>query len=284
MSESERISDEVIEVKLAESSETNASGMMLFTSGTTARPKGVMLSEAVLTAQAQSLLTAWQYSPSDHLLHVLPLHHIHGTVNALLTPVLAGSSIEFMYPFDVNVVWKRLASPFMQTDRHDSPTQDVATDNFDDTLHSGSTPVSLFTAVPTVWSRMLQAYPLLSPDLQKAGKEAISRDHLRLNMSGSAALPNPIREGWSKLSNNNILLERYGMTEVGMALSCGLDDADRVENSVGWPLPSVQARLMETDAADVQSIIALGEEVDTVSGTERQGEIQLRGPTVFEGY
>jgi malonyl-CoA/methylmalonyl-CoA synthetase len=284
MNELERSSDEVIEVKLAESSETNASGMMLFTSGTTARPKGMMLSEAVLTAQAQSLLTAWQYSPSEHLLHVLPLHHIHGTVNALLTPVLAGSSIEFMFPFDVNAAWKRLASPFMQTDRHDSPTQDVATDNFDDTLHNGSTPISLFTAVPTVWSRMLQAYPLLSPDLQKAGKEAISRDHLRLNMSGSAALPSPIREGWSKLSNNNILLERYGMTEVGMALSCGLDDADRVENSVGWPLPSVQARLMETDAAGVQSIIALGEEVDTVSGAERQGEIQLRGSTVFEGY
>jgi hypothetical protein len=53
-------------------------------------------------------------------------------------------------------------------------------------------------------------------------------------MSGSAALPSPIREGWSKMSNKNILLERYGMTEVGMALSCGIDDADRVENSVGW--------------------------------------------------
>jgi malonyl-CoA/methylmalonyl-CoA synthetase len=285
MSESERSSDEVIEVKLAESSETNASsGMMLFTSGTTARPKGVLLSEAVLTAQAQSLLMAWQYSPSDHLLHVLPLHHIHGTVNALLTPVLAGSSIEFMYPFDVNAVWKRLALPFLQTNRHDSPTQDAANIGFNNSIHDGSTPVSLSTAVPTVWSRMLQAYPLLSPELQKAGKEAISRDHLRLNMSGSAALPSPIRDGWSKLSNNNILLERYGMTEVGMALSCGLDDSDRVENSVGWPLPSVQARLMETDAAGVESVIALGEEIDIVSGTERQGEIQLRGPTVFTGY
>jgi malonyl-CoA/methylmalonyl-CoA synthetase len=166
MSESERSSDEVIEVKLAESSETNASsGMMLFTSGTTARPKGVLLSEAVLTAQAQSLLMAWQYSPSDHLLHVLPLHHIHGTVNALLTPVLAGSSIEFMYPFDVNAVWKRLALPFLQTNRHDSPTQDAANIGFNNSIHDGSTPVSLSTAVPTVWSRMLQAYPLLSPEL-----------------------------------------------------------------------------------------------------------------------
>ena len=282
--DSDRSSNEVVKLELADSSEKQASGMMLFTSGTTARPKGVMLSEAVLTGQAQSLLTAWEYSPADHLLHILPLHHIHGTVNALLTPLLAGSSIEFMYPFDVNAVRQRLASPFLQTSRHDSPTQDATSDQFSNTTHDGSTPVSLFTAVPTVWSRMLQAYPLLSPELQRAGEEAISRDHLRLNMSGSAALPSPIREGLSKLSNNNILLERYGMTEVGMALSCGLDDSDRVEDSVDWPLPSVQARLMETDSASVQSVIPLGEEIDPVSGTERQGEIQLRGPTIFGGY
>jgi malonyl-CoA/methylmalonyl-CoA synthetase len=272
-SDSESSSDEVVEVELTELSETNASGMMLFTSGTTARPKGVLLSEAVLTAQAQGLLTAWQYSPFDHLLHILPLHHIHGTVNALLAPLLAGSSIEFMYPFDVNAVWKRLALPFLQMDRHDSPTQGIANVNLDSSIHDASTLISIFTAVPTVWSRMLQAYPLLSPDWQNAGKEAVSRDHLRLNMSGSAALPSPIRDDRSKLSNNNILLERYGMTEVGMALSCGLDDADRVENSVGWPLPTVQARLMETDAAGVESVIELGEEIDHVSGTERQGEV-----------
>jgi malonyl-CoA/methylmalonyl-CoA synthetase len=149
-SDLERSSDEVIEVKLAELSETNVSGMMLFTSGTTARPKSVMLSEAVLTAQAQSLLTAWQYSPSDHLLHVLPLHHIHGTVNALLVPLLAGSSIEFMYPFDVHAVWKRLPSPFLQTDRHDSPTQDAAKVSFNISIHDALTPISIFTAMPTV--------------------------------------------------------------------------------------------------------------------------------------
>jgi len=278
-----RVPDEAVEVELANLSETNASGMMLFTSGTTARPKGVVLSESILTAQAQSLLTAWQYQSSDHLLHVLPLHHIHGTVNALLTPLLAGSSIEFMYPFDVNAVWKRLALPFLQPEDHKNATQDVASVS-SSIVHNQSTPISLFTAVPTVWARMLQAYPLLSPDLQKAGKEAISRKHLRLNMSGSAALPSPIREGWSKLSDNNILLERYGMTEVGMALSCGLDDVDRVENSVGWPLPSVQVRLMENDGAGLGGVIAPGEEIDLGSNKERQGEIQLRGPTIFKGY
>ena len=273
-----------IEVNLANLSETNDSGMMLFTSGTTARPKGVMLSESILAAQAQSLLTAWQYQPSDRLLHVLPLHHIHGTVNALLTPLLAGSSIEFIYPFDANAVWNRLTLPFLHKGRHDSPGAELASARGDKMHRDEFTPVTLFTAVPTVWSRMLQAYPHLNPEVQKAGKEAISRKHLRLNMSGSAALPSPIREGWNELSDSNILLERYGMTEVGMALSCGLDDTDRIENSVGWPLPSVEARLMASGAEGPETVIPLGDEVDVVSNKERQGEIQLRGPTVFKGY
>ncbi|KAL8903033.1 MAG: hypothetical protein Q9171_007535, partial [Xanthocarpia ochracea] len=88
------------------------SGMMLYTSGTTSRPKGVVLPGSVLTAQSQSLKQAWEYTPNDHLLHVLPLHHIHGTVNALLTPLFAGSTIEFLFPFNVQAVWERLAAPF----------------------------------------------------------------------------------------------------------------------------------------------------------------------------
>jgi acyl-CoA synthetase (AMP-forming)/AMP-acid ligase II len=64
------------------------------------------------------------------------------------------------------------------------------------------------------------------------------------------------------------------MTEVGMALSCGLDDSDRIDGSVGWPLPTVSARLVDSDT---NALIA-EDDVD------HQGEIQLRGPTIFRGY
>ncbi|GAT29565.1 AMP-binding enzyme [Aspergillus luchuensis] len=276
---------EANEVTLCDFSDLLSGGMMLFTSGTTARPKGVVLSLANLTAQANSLLEAWQYVPSDRLLHVLPLHHIHGTVNALLTPLLAGSSIEFMYPFNASSVWARLAAPFLQPTAANGNSYINIEEAAGDPKDVTNLPITFFTAVPTIWSRLLRDYESLSPEMQKACKEAVSPRYLRLNISGSAALPKPIRDGWQELSGGNLLLERYGMTEVGMALSCGLEDIDRVDGSVGWPLPSVEARLMEIDdETGSQAVIPHGAEIDPVSRKERIGEIQLRGPTVFEGY
>jgi malonyl-CoA/methylmalonyl-CoA synthetase len=239
-------------------------GMMLYTSGTTNRPKGVLLPESALTAQARSLMQAWNYTPSDHLLHVLPLHHIHGTVNALLTPLFSGSTIEFMFPFNVNAVWERLAAPFL-------PGNESTKDK---------KPITFFTVVPTIYNRLLSTFPSLPEETQAAAKKGISPENLRLNISGSAALPTPTKAAWTELSNGNVLLERYGMTEVGMALSCGLDKNDRVDGSVGWPLPFVEARLVETETG---SVILPGEEIDA-NGKEREGEIQLRGPTIFSEY
>ncbi|KAM0441138.1 hypothetical protein ACHAPT_000443 [Fusarium lateritium] len=253
-------------VELGDSNPGEA-GMMLYTSGTTNRPKGVLLPQSVLTAQSRSLLEAWKYSPADRLLHVLPLHHIHGTVNAILTPLLAGSTIEFMFPFNADAVWKRLSSPFLASAANDASAP--------------KDKITFFTVVPTVYSRLLSSHKSLPPDAQEAARTAIAPENMRLAISGSAALPTPIKAAWRDLSYGNVLLERYGMTEVGMALSCGLDFSDRVDASVGWPLPSVQARLVDVDTGD---IIKEGEEVNPETGRERSGEIQLRGPTIFREY
>ncbi|EEH19600.2 hypothetical protein PABG_07780 [Paracoccidioides brasiliensis Pb03] len=245
-------------------------GMMLYTSGTTNRPKGVLIPQSALSTQAQSLVQAWFYSPSDRLLHLLPLHHIHGTVNAILAPLLAGSSIEFMFPFNPAAVWNRLAAPFLPADQTKSSSSST----------DPKEKITFLTAVPTIYNRLLSTHKTLPPEIQQAARTAISPKNLRLNISGSAALPTPTKASWQELSNGNILLERYGMTEVGMALSCGLDFADRVDGSVGWPLPSVECRLFDTD---VNEVIRHGEEIDA-NGRERVGEIQLRGPTVFKEY
>jgi acyl-CoA synthetase (AMP-forming)/AMP-acid ligase II len=174
-------------------------------------------------------------------------------VNAIIAPIIAGSSMEFMYPFNPEQVWKRLAAPFLPT--------------------PSKLPITFLTAVPTVYNRLMTTFPKLDAELQKAAKKGISPQNLRLNISGSAALPTPTKTKWTDLSNGNILLERFGMTEVGMAISCGLDNADRVDGSVGWPLPGVEARLVDIETGEVLP-----------ETSEAEGEIQLRGDTIFSHY
>lgn len=187
-------------------------------------------------------------------------------VNAIVAPVFAGSSIEFMYPFNGDATWKRLAEPFLSS----SAT----------TTTGKPSKITFLTAVPTVYNRLMASYPDLPPEFQSAGQEAISPENLRLNISGSAALPTPTKSKWTELSKGNVLLERFGMTEVGMAISCGLEKSDRVDGSVGWALPGVEVRLVDTDTNEV---IPPNAEKDD-QGRPIEGEIQLRGETIFHSY
>lgn len=174
---------------------------------------------------------------------------------------MAGSSIEFMFPFNPAAVWRRLAAPFTSN-------------------NPGQERITFLTAVPTIYTKLLSTFSTLPHDIQPAAQQAISPENLRLNISGSAALPTPTKQAWQSLSNGNVLLERYGMTEVGMAISGGLDFADRVDGSVGWPLPSVHARLVDPDTNEVIP----PDECENHRGRPRVGEIHLRGPCVFAEY
>ncbi len=338
----------------AAAADQRGAGMMLYTSGTTNRPKGVLLPLSALTAQCRSLIEAWEYSPADRLLHVLPLHHIHGTVNALLTPLFAGSSVEFLFPFNADTVWRRFALPFLpetsvsvsasapahangiqpngtgasahadaaaeqqqqkqeqqQQQQQQQPPRRPQHDEI--TAGMSRAKITFFTVVPTVYTRLLGAHAQLARqqqkqqkqqqqqqqqqqsgksdglyDLAEAARTAVSPAHLRVSISGSAALPAPLKRAWRDLSRGAVLLERYGMTEVGMALSCGLHPADRVDGSVGWPLPGVEARLVDLDTG---AVIPPGEgegegegECEGEKKKERAGEIQLRGPNIFREY
>ena len=81
-----------------------------YTSGTTGAPKGAVLGHAALAAQTGMLRQAWGWSEADRILHVLPLHHTHGLVNALLCSLASGACCEFLPRFDPAAVWERLAS------------------------------------------------------------------------------------------------------------------------------------------------------------------------------
>lgn len=219
--------------------EPSRRGMIVYTSGTTSRPKGVVTTHETITAQIESLIEAWGWSADDHILHILPLHHIHGIINVLCCALWSGAICEILPKFDAARVWDR----FLDDDG-----------------------ANLFMAVPTVYSRLIAEWESASSDQQRAMREACNR--FRLMVSGSAALPVPMLEKWREISGHT-LLERYGMTEIGMGLSNPLA-GNRRPGCVGLPLPGVEVRLRDEDGKPVPD----GE----------SGEIQVRGSTVFQEY
>jgi malonyl-CoA/methylmalonyl-CoA synthetase len=212
--------------------------MIVYTSGTTGRPKGALTTHANIVAQVTSLVEAWGWRPDDHILCVLPLHHVHGIVNVLSCALWSGAVCELAPSFDAELVWQRLASG----------------------------EVSLFMAVPTIYFRLIAAWDAAPQQRQQQWSEGASG--MRLIVSGSAALPQTTLERWREITGH-VLLERYGMTEFGMALSNPLV-GDRRAGFVGTPLPGVEARLVDEAGRPV----AEGE----------PGEIQVRGPGVFREY
>ena len=213
--------------------------MILYTSGTTSKPKGVVTTHRNILAQITSLIDAWEWTADDHVLHVLPLHHTHGIVNVLLCALWAGATCEMLPQFDAEAVWSRL-------------------------VHSDLT---LFMAVPTIYVKLIAAWEKATPEEQQVLSKACSK--MRLMVSGSAALPAAVFERWKTISGHT-LLERYGMTEIGMALSNPLH-GERRPGFVGVPLPGVDVRLVDESA-------------HTIEDEGKPGEIQVRGPNVFLEY
>ncbi len=212
--------------------------MILYTSGTTNRPKGVVTTHENIQAQTVALIDAWGWTAEDRILHVLPLHHIHGIINVLTCALWAGATCEILPGFEVQQVWKRL----------------------------GSGELSLFMAVPTIYNRLIAAWQEAAATDQQRLSSGCSQ--LRLMVSGSAALPVSTLESWKSITGH-VLLERYGMTEIGMALANPLNGL-RVPGHVGQPLSNMEVRRVDEDGA--------------IPADDVPGEIQVRGPGVFQQY
>ena len=212
--------------------------MILYTSGTTSRPKGVVTTHANITAQITSLIEAWEWSLDDRIVLCLPLHHVHGIINVVSCALWAGAACEMLPRFDANAVWESIAGG-------DS---------------------TLFMAVPTIYVKLIAAWEAAAPNRRTTLSQSAAQ--LRLMVSGSAALPVSTLQRWREITSHT-LLERYGMTEIGMALSNSYR-GERVPGSVGTPLTGVEVRLVNESGGAV------------APGTP--GEIEVRGENVFSEY
>ena len=234
---------EVNEVPAGSSSDLSVApewpAMILHTSGTTNKPKGVVITHGNLIAQMRMLEKAWGWSSNDEILCVLPLHHIHGIVNVAGCALWSGACCRFLEgSFSADAVF----DTFLQTS------------------------VNVFMAVPTIYYKLIAAWEQYPEDR----RNRISRrlNTFRLMVCGSAALPVSVMEKWEQISGHR-LLERYGMTEIGMALSNPLT-GERRAGSVGAPLPGVDVRLCDEQDQPIEPGVP--------------GEIQVKGETVFRQY
>jgi malonyl-CoA/methylmalonyl-CoA synthetase len=213
--------------------------MILYTSGTTSKPKGVVTTHANIQAQIESLVEAWQWRSDDRIPLFLPLHHIHGIINILSCALWSGATIEPFARFEMATVLSRVQA----------------------------NAYTVFMAVPTIYVKLIAALEGLSEDERE--RIVLGFQSMRLMISGSAALPASIHEKWTELTGQK-LLERYGMTEIGMALSNPFE-GERRPGAVGVALPGVHVRLKS-------------EKGDLVGGEDEPGEIQVRGHSVFAEY
>jgi malonyl-CoA/methylmalonyl-CoA synthetase len=188
-------------------------GLVVYTSGTTGPPKGVVLRTPAIAANLDALADAWAWTASDVLVHALPLFHVHGLIVATLGALRRGCAVRHLGAFDPAGVAAALAAD-----------------------------ASMLFAVPTMYHRLVDA---AAADAALAGGLAGAR----LLVSGSAALPAAEHARIEALCGQRIV-ERYGMTETLMIASVRAD-GERRAGYVGRALDGVEVRVCADDGTDL---------------------------------
>jgi len=189
--------------------------LIVYTSGTTGRPKGAILPHRALASNLDALADAWDWTGEDVIVHTLPLFHVHGLVIGLFGPLRRGGALRHLGGFD--------------------PERAAAA------LRDGAT---MMFGVPTMYHRLGQRAETASSVV-----EGLRR--ARVLVSGSAALPAPEFERIRRLTGQEIV-ERYGMTETLMSLAVRADSVRR-PGRVGLPLPGVDVRLIDDDGQELDA-------------------------------
>ncbi|MBT9553368.1 MAG: malonyl-CoA synthase [Hydrogenophaga sp.] len=194
---------------------------ILYTSGTTGRSKGAMLTHGNMLSNARVLRDHWGWRPDDVLIHALPIFHVHGLFVAIHGALINGSKMIWFSKFDP----KRAIAKFAEA--------------------------TVFMGVPTLYVRML-AEPTLTPAQAR---------HMRLFISGSAPLLIETFTEWQVRTGHTILERYGMSETVMLTSNpCGDDprypgQTERRGGTVGFPLPGVELRVV----GDGDQTVAQGE-------------------------
>ena len=194
-----------------------APALMLYTSGTTGRPKGVLHTRAGLQNQLEVLRQAWRWRPEDRLLHILPLHHIHGLVNGALGALWAGASLRFLPRFEATAVWRSFTTG----------------------------EISVFFAVPTIYHQLLDACDRQDHDAKRLWIEGAEAAPSGVGVGGAARAPLGTLAGGHRTSPAGALRQ----TEIGMALSNPYEGSRR-PGTVGVALSTMDIRIVTEAGQD----------------------------------
>ncbi|WP_232376421.1 acyl-CoA synthetase [Amycolatopsis aidingensis] len=184
-----------------------APAVIVYTSGTTGPPKGVVLPRRAIATTLDALRDAWQWTAADVLVHALPLFHVHGLILGVLGPLRRGGTVHHLGRFSTAAVARELAGE-----------------------------ATMMFGVPTMYHRIATEVGD-DPELASALRGA------RLLVSGSAALPVHDHERIAAATGQRVV-ERYGMSETLMNTSVRAD-GERRPGTVGVPLRGVELRLVD---------------------------------------
>jgi len=186
--------------------------LILYSSGTTGWPKGIVHSQANLASALKSLIDCWQMTDADAVVNMLPLFHIHGLVFATLATWLAGGCVRIEEAFDANAALQAIGQG------------------------------TIFMAVPPMYYRLLD-----EPGFREAAK---TWSGVRLFTCGSAPIrPEVLPELESILGKP--VINRYGMTEAHVITSLPLA-GPWPQGSVGLPLPGIELRITGEGGAEAK--------------------------------
>jgi len=201
--------------------------VILYTSGTTGRPKGAMLTNANLLTNARACTRVLSVDANDCFLSALPLFHAFAATVTMLLPILVGGRIVLMERF-VPMHTLQLI---------------------------GETGVTIFAGVPSMFSLLLQLPPDNRPSLET----------LRICVSGGAPLPTEVWTAFEQ-TYGACMAEGYGLTEAAPVVSVNPPFGLRKVGSIGPPLPGVTVKLIDargriTPTGDVGELCVRGPNV-----------------------